>query len=394
MKRFIKLSLQWRVTLLTALVLIACSVALTAFSMLNAQRNLIPLLEEAFSIIRLGDNSIAITKDDIFEDGLIEDDLSKDDVEAGDRFGKTTPQQAKQRFDVTSILFCLILTAVGTGVVHFVSGKALKPVRSLSKQVSKIDEHNLSQRLPEGISNDEVSSLTKSFNHAIDRLDEAFKRQKRFSASAAHELKTPLATMKAGIQVLSLDENTTLEEYRENAHMTETSVDRLTGVVNDLLLLASAVEDTDEIKEEVYLSVMFEAIFSELAPVYDNLGITYEIDCNNEKLHGNSALLYRAFYNLIENAYKYNHENGSIFISVCETKGNVKIDISDDGYGIPSEHLPLIFEAFYRVDASRSRKIAGSGLGLSIVKAIIERHGGTISVSSEEGTNFEVQLPQ
>jgi len=203
-----------------------------------------------------------------------------------------------------------------------------------------------------------------------------------------------LATMKAGIQVLSLDENTTLEEYRENARMTETSVDRMTQVVNDLLLLASAGEDTEEVKEEVYLSLMFEAIFSELALVYDNLGITYEIDCNNEKLHGNSALLYRAFYNLIENAYKYNRENGNICVSVCETNGNVKIDISDDGYGIPSEHLPLIFEAFYRVDASRSRKIAGSGLGLSIVKAIIEKHGGTISVSSEEGTNFEVVIPQ
>lgn len=398
MKRFIKLSLQWRVTLLTAIVLIACSVALTAFSMLNAQRNLIPLLEEAFSIIRLGDNSIAITKDDILEDGLVDDSIPKDDTEndteAGRKFGKTTPQQAKQQFDMTSILFCLILTVVGTGVVHFVSGKALKPVRSLSKQVSIIDEHNLSQRLPESISNDEVSSLTKSFNHALDRLDEAFGRQKRFSASAAHELKTPLTTMKAGIQVLSLDENTTLEEYRENARMTETSVDRMTQVVNDLLLLASTGEDTDESKEKINLTAMFEAIFSELAPIYDNLGISYEIGCNGEKLHGNASLLYRAFYNLIENAYKYNRENGNIFVSVCETNGTVKIDISDDGYGISSEHLPFIFEAFYRVDPSRSRKIAGSGLGLSIVKAIIEKHGGTISVLSEEGTNFSIQLPE
>lgn len=383
MKWLIRLSLQWRVTLLTALVLIACSVALTAFSMLNAQRNLLPLLEDTYAIISLDGNSINITKNDM-----------EYDVEPGSDLGKATPQQVKQQFDVASVLFCLILTVVGTGIVYFVSGKALKPVQNLSKQVSIIDEYNLSQRLPESISNDEVSSLTKNFNHVLDRLDEAFQRQKRFSASAAHELKTPLATMKAGLQVLSIDENTPLSEYKENANITEINIDRLTEVINDLLLLASAGEDTIETREEIYLNEMLEAIFSELAPVYDNLGITYEIDCNNEKLHGNSALLYRAFYNLIENAYKYNRENGRIFISVCETKGNVKIDISDDGYGIPSEHLPLIFEAFYRVDASRSRKIAGSGLGLSIVKAIIERHGGIISVSSKEGTIFEVQLPQ
>ena len=388
MKHFTKLSLQWRITLLTVLVLTICCVFLTIFSIQSAEKTLISAFGDSLEIIAL-DNGVAIKKKD---DVLLEEEIDENLVT-----GKAALQnisQAKQTFDINSIIFCLILTVFGTGLVYFVSGKALKPVRILKDRVSKIDEYNLSQRLPESVSNDEVSSLTKSFNHALDRLDEAFQRQKRFSASAAHELKTPLATMKAGIQVLSLDENTTLEEYRENARMTETSVDRMTQVVNDLLLLASAGEDTEEVKEEVYLSLMFEAIFSELALVYDNLGITYEIDCNNEKLHGNSALLYRAFYNLIENAYKYNRENGNICVSVCETNGNVKIDISDDGYGIPSEHLPLIFEAFYRVDASRSRKIAGSGLGLSIVKAIIEKHGGTISVSSEEGTNFEVVIPQ
>jgi signal transduction histidine kinase len=389
-KRFTKLSLQWRVTLLTALVLIACSVALTAFSMLNAQRNLIPLLEDAFSVIRLNDHSVAITKD-----GIKDNSLPIDDIEAGNVFGATTPQQAKQQFDMTSILFCLILTVAGTGVVYFVSGKALKPVRSLSKQVSIIDEHNLSQRLPESISNDEVSSLAKSFNHALDRLDEAFQRQKRFSASAAHELKTPLATIKAGIQVLGIGGGAALDEYAENARFTEISVDRLTQTVNDLLLLASAGESSDELKEEIYLDEMFQAIFGEISPLYNGRGIDYELDCSSETLYGNASLLYRAFYNLVDNAYKYNHENGHISVTARKTNSAVKIDIADNGHGIPQEHLPFVFEAFYRVDASRSRKTAGSGLGLSIVKSIIERHGGAISVSSEnsQGTRFSIELP-
>ncbi len=394
MKRFIKLSLQWRVTLLTAIVLIICSVALTAFSMLNAQKNLIPLLESAFSIIYVDKNTAVITKDSNNNDNVMDESVPNK-LGDGEVYGKTTPQRAKQRFNVMSISFCLILTVVGTGAVYFVSGKALKPVKNLSKQISGIDENNLSQRLSENNANDEISSLAKSFNHALDRLEDAFGRQKRFSSSAAHELKTPLATMKAGIQVLSLDESTTLEEYKENALMTEKSVDRLTHVVNDLLLLASAGEDSDEGKEEIYLDAMFEAIFSELAPMYDNHAIHYDIDCDGEKLHGNTSLLYRAFFNLIENAYKYNRENGHVWISAYEVNKSVIVDISDDGYGIPPEHLPFVFEAFYRVEASRSRKIAGSGLGLSIVKAIIEKHGGTVSVTSEngKGTKFEVVIP-
>lgn len=385
-----KLSLQWRVTLLTAIVLIVCSVVLTAFSMYNAQKNLLPLLNHLFSIAYFDENSIMITKD-----GIIEDSLPEYEIETGIEYGVTTPLQAKQDFDMTSILFCLILTAIGTGAVYFVSGKALKPVRSLSRQVSLIDEHNLSQRLPESISNDEVSGLAKSFNHALERLEEAFERQRRFSASAAHELKTPLTTIKAGIQVLNIDENSTLEEYRENADMIEASVDRLTQVVNDLLLLASIEEDTEEIKEEIDLEAMFESIFNEISPLYDERGISYEINCEEETLNGNAPLFYRVFYNLIENSYKYNRKDGYISVLTHKTNEYIEIDVKDNGYGIPAEHLPFIFEAFYRIDASRSRKIAGSGLGLSIVKSIVEHHGGTISVSSEdgEGSCFSIKLP-
>jgi signal transduction histidine kinase len=386
MRLFRKLALRWRITLLTALVLISCSSVLTAFSMMNAQRTLMPLLEFA-NVANFGDGSIAISLD-----GALSEDASM--PEGIPVSGKAT-KQAKQRFDIASILFCLALAAAGTGCVYFVTGQALKPVRELSEQVSEIDEHNLSRRLPESVSRDEVSSLTRSFNHTLDRLDEAFQRQKRFSASAAHELKTPLATIKAGIQVLGIGGGATLDEYAENAHFTETSVDRMTQTVNDLLLLASAGESGGELQEEIYLDEMFEAIFGEIAPLYGGRGIDYELDCGSETLCGNASLLYRAFYNLVDNAYKYSRENGHISVSACKTGAGAKIDIADNGVGIPQEHLPLVFEAFYRVDASRSRKTAGSGLGLSIAKSIIEKHSGAISVSSEneQGTRFSIELP-
>ena len=385
-----KMSLQWRVTLLTAVVLIACSIALSVVAMVNAQKTLVSPFNNLIDITKT-DNGILLKVKDETE----KTDASKDeDIEYG-RTAAQEVQRAKQNFDATTILFCFLFTAAGTGAVFFSSGRALKPVRNLSKQISKIDEHNLTERLPESASNDEVSRLTVSFNHALDRLEDAFERQKRFSASAAHELKTPLATIKAGIQVLSRDEDASLTEYKDNARMTETSVNRLTKVVNDLLILASSNEDSEELKENIYLDIMFETIFEELSPIYESRGITYNMHCDRISLYGNTALLYRAFYNLIENSYKYNAEKGSITVRGSKTEKIIKIDIEDTGMGIPKEHLPFIFDAFYRVDGSRSRKTAGSGLGLSIVKTIIEKHGGAIKVSShnKKGTKFTIEFP-
>lgn len=386
-----KMSLQWRVTLLTAVVLVICSIALSVMAMLNAQKTLVAPFNNLINITKTNNGILIKVKDETEETDIPEDE----DIQAGSTAAQEV-QRAKQNFDVTTIFFCFLFTAVGTGAVFFTSGRALKPVRNLSKQISKIDEHNLAERLPESVSNDEVSRLTVSFNHALDRLEDAFERQKRFSASAAHELKTPLATIKAGIQVLSIDEHASISEYKDNARMTEISVNRLTQVVNDLLILASSNEDADELKENIYLDIMFETIFDELSPIYESRGITYNIDCDNISLYGNAALLYRAFYNLIENSYKYNCEKGSITIRGSKTEKFIKIDIEDTGMGIPKEHLSFIFDAFYRVDGSRSRKTAGSGLGLSIVKSIIEKHGGDIKVSSEnkKGAKFTIKFPR
>lgn len=385
-----KMSLQWRVTLLTAFVLVICSIALSALAMLNAQKTLISAFHDLVDITETNNGIILQLKDEASKAEIPEGE----NIQAG-RTASQEIQQAKQNFDTTTILFCFLLTAIGTGAVFFTTGRALKPVRTLSQQISKINEHNLTERLPERDSNDEVSQLTVSFNHALDRLEDAFERQKRFSASAAHELKTPIATIKAGIQVLSMDDNSTLAEYQDNARMTESSVDRLTQVVNDLLILASSNEGVDAQKETIYLDVMFETIFDELSPIYENQKITYMLDSDAITLYGNAALLYRAFYNLIENSYKYNYEKGSITIRGSETEHGIKINIEDTGMGVPAEHLPFIFDAFYRVDSSRSRKTAGSGLGLSIAKSIIEKHDGTIIVSSEykKGTKFKILFP-
>lgn len=385
-----KITLQWRITLLTALVLAVCTGALTAYSILNAEKTFVPMLlvdiarpVEGSHSLETGDTESAIGTDDIQKDGII------------DAVPVTKAYQAKRSYDNKNILFCIGVVAIGTAAVYWVTGRALRPVRQLSRSVSQVDENNLSSVLPEAASRDEVRELTRGFNHMLRRLEAAFHRQKRFTASAAHELKTPLSVMKAGIQVLSMDQEATVEEYRENARLMEANIDRLSKVVEDLLLLASADEGNKIETEAVDLGILCETICSEMDLLYQDKKICWKADCGEIQITGNPAMLYRALFNLIENAFKYNFQNGSVEIVAKRMSETVRIFIADSGPGISGEHLPLIFDAFYRVDDSRSRKIAGSGLGLALVKSILELHGGTVKVESTpgHGTRFIIELP-
>lgn len=375
-----KLSLQWRITILTALVLLICTVTLTTIAIHNAEKSFMEPISESAAI-----NVIPAIP---IEKGSVE--------QYSQEVAMVATIAAKRQFDLNSIFFCILFTALGTTAVYFVTGRALLPLRHLSEQVDVIDEHTLSVRLPEALSKDEVSTLTIGFNRMLARLDDAFLRQKRFTANAAHELKTPLATLKTGAQVLKTDQNAKLPDYQENLERTLISVDRLSKIVNDLLLLASAGEAMGEETEEVWLDPLFDAIGSELSLLLSRQHMNYYVECNVLSIYGNSSLLYRVFFNLIENACKYGKENTTIWISAAQNTNEVAISVKDDGPGIPSEHLPYIFDAFYRVDKSRSRETGGSGLGLSIVKTMVETCGGTIHVESDgkSGTVFTVILPK
>lgn len=370
-----KVSLQWRITLLTAFILIVSSVSITAFSMYSAQKMLTPLLVTDYSIDELTGET--------------------NEVYDSDTVASSPAEKQKKLFDLRSIGFCFFITFLGTGAAWFVSGRALKPVRELCLHMVEIDENSLEQRLPLVKTKDEIGQLTVQFNHMLERLEEAFRRQRRFTASAAHELKTPLATVKAGMQVMKRDKNATIQEYQENADLTIRSIDRLSCVVNDLLLLASS-EEKETVREKVELDVLFEAIIEELAPYFDEMNISVETDFTNANiLYGDSEQLYRAFYNLVENAYKYNKPQGKITVQSKICGEFTEIEISDTGRGIPEEKQGYIFEPFYRVDASRSRKIAGAGLGLSIVQTIVEKYHGEVSVQSKlgDGTVFTIKYP-
>lgn len=358
-----KLTLQWRITILTGLVLLICTAMLTAISIRNAE----PLY--------------TLASDQLMEDVIT--GYGSFDVLEPEEATPIPAQLAKEEFDGKSILYCGLFTILGTVAVYIVTGHALRPLRRLTDKVDTVDEHNLSMRLPEAASNDEVSRLTNGFNHMLSRLDDAFLRQKRFTANAAHELKTPLATLKTGIQVLEKDSNATLEDYHALNTGTLESVDRLAAIVDDLLVLASARENGVAEHEDVLLEPLFDAIHGELAARLQERQMTCHVSCGEISVSGNPAFLYRAFFNLMDNACKYGNTGGHIWVKASTCPNGKEILFSDDGPGIPKEHLPYIFDEFYRVDKSRSRAMGGCGLGLSIVKTMIEACGGTISVQSD-----------
>ncbi|SHI20766.1 Signal transduction histidine kinase [Sporobacter termitidis DSM 10068] len=370
-----KLSLRMRITLLAGTILILCSAILTITAAYNANHQF-----DQFSTATLASASV-VQGEDIY--------LNMD--------AKPLPAAmltaAKKDFNTTSIYFLAAVSVLGTLLVYWVAGRSLRPIHRLSETVNAITGDNLKRRIPDDKGHDEVGTLGRSFNIMLDRLEKSFLMQKRFSANVAHELKTPLATINAGIQVLRLDEAPSVADYEKILATTERNVARLIGVVDDLMALC--YEDEDFYLSDIALSEMFEAVRAELASVLDAKRIETDISCNGISVRGNPELLYRACFNLVENAAKYNADGGKITITARAAGGARQIVIADTGSGIPEDELQNIFEPFYRVNKSRSRKTGGAGLGLSIVKTIIEKHGWDIRADSApgQGAAFTITCP-
>lgn len=393
-----KLSLQLRITLLCALVLIAITAILTAVAVGNAQKT----YKDQFEIKFGNAFSIRVYDDEIVFDGIggnaltnifrMVNELTDNEDE------KVTPSvgifgQAGKEFAKESLVFMILFVIIGIILTYFLVRRALSPIRELSHTVNEINQNNLYQKIDISPAKDEISSLTASFNDMLERLNQAFTMQKNFAANAAHELRTPLSTMKAAVQVLEMDEEPSLEDYKETIEIVKKSTDRMIKVVNDLLELSKS--EQCDFSNYVDLSKILQEVAQELDSKAKEAQVTIELGNLSGNVIGNETLIYRAFFNLVENAIKYNRNGGRIFIQ-SEIKDHLNyIRIKDNGIGIPKDALEHIFEPFYRVDKARSRAIGGSGLGLTLVKDIIEKHDGRINVISHEGegTTFTVELP-
>ena len=301
-------------------------------------------------------------------------------------------------FDALGILLFVIVA--GSCVAYFLIGHYTKPVQQLSAHMKEMSPNTLSDSIEIEGGGEEIQELVKSFNQMTEQLDEAFAMQRRFSASAAHELRTPITVLRTKLDVFKKKKREQ-HEYDELVTTMETYIDRLSSIITDLLEFAETSE-LGEV-EDVSLDSVIKTVVDDLESVAQNNMINMQIDEQSMTqseaqtfiVKGNTNLLYRALYNLVENAIRYNNEEGSVNITL-ETRGQEGvIIIADTGVGIAPEQRELVFEPFYRVNKSRSREFGGAGIGLSLVKTILKRHGASITVSENnpQGSVFTIRIP-
>lgn len=374
-----KVPIRLRLTILSMLLLTICCVILTLT--LNFSANQMANTIEATPILpatKVGEDGLPV----VFSSATV----------------KTAPaqvansQQARIQFLYQSIAYMVAVVLVGGGLTYYISGKALQPLYEFNCQMKNRTEHNLSERLPIPESHDEIADLTYSFNEMSCKLDEAFEAQKRFAQSAAHELRTPLTVLKTKVDVFGKKPIHTAEEYDKLLSVITKHTNRLSDLVKDLLELTNM--DALDCSDRIAVKNMLSDISKELSNFTRAKSIVITICGEEQTVCGNKNLLHRAFYNLIENAIKYNVENGQIEMLVSNDESHTVITIADTGIGIPTELQKHIFEPFFRVDKSRSRQMGGAGLGLATVKSIIEKHCGEVTVSdnTDSGTIFKIVL--
>ena len=307
-------------------------------------------------------------------------------------------QETKESFLLRSVIATTIIILLSSVCTYFLTKKALTPLQKLTSEVSQIQAQNLSTQLAVPNSKDEIAQLTSSFNEMLTRLDNAFSTQKQFSANAAHELRTPLAVLQTNLEVFEKKQKPEMIEYRQLFTMIKEQTARLSQLVGTLLDMTNlkSVPRTDQVS----LEELVDEVFCDLDPIAEKAGISIHFnDSSNQDLHtdvtGSYVLLYRAVYNLVENAIKYNRPHGSVSVSVKQENGQAMVLVTDTGIGISPENQKKIFDPFFRVDKSRSRAMGGAGLGLALVDSIAKEHRGTVKVleSSSAGSTIVLMLP-
>jgi heavy metal sensor kinase len=284
----------------------------------------------------------------------------------------------------------LLFAALGG---YFLSARALKPIDRITQTAQRIaGGEDLSARLKLPDTGDEVSRLAATFDAMLVRLDNSFRRERQFTADASHELRTPLAAMQAILGVVREGERPA-GEYRQALDDLAEETNRLRGLTEDLLRLARGEDKTSVTRERVALSDLLTDVADSLLPLAEARGLALHVQVpEGLTLTGDMDALIRLFVNLLDNAIKYT-ERGEITLAARSEADELIVEVTDTGIGILPEHLPRIFDRFYRVDQARSA--GGAGLGLAIARQIAQSHGGRLEIRSAPGagSTFTICLP-
>lgn len=296
------------------------------------------------------------------------------------------------RVFIIAIPICLAI-AGGGGI--FLARRVLKPVDTMAQAALEIEESDLGRRI-DIKTKDELGKLALALNQMIDRLEKAFVRQKEFTSDASHELRAPLAIIQAE-STLALNKDRAAADYRQSLETISQEVEHMAKIIDQLLVLARSDAGKEQLSfEEVDLSRLLHDLTSDIDILCHDKGVSLALNAGAKAvINGDVGKLKELFLNIIDNAIRYTPHGGTISVSLSKEGQTALIAINDTGIGIPSEHIPNIFDRFYRVDKARSRAEGGSGLGLAICKQIVEAHGGGISVESRagQGSTFSIRLP-
>ena len=276
--------------------------------------------------------------------------------------------------------------------VWLLSSRALLPLKRMTTTAAQINSRDLSQRVPVSKTNDELKELAVTLNNMLERLQESFETQRRFTADASHELRTPVTAI-VGHANYILRRTKPSPEQVDSLTVIRREAERMAKLVNDLLELARADAGFSIQREPMNLVEVIEAVHMDVAPIAGSTDIKVNVSAPLIEVLGDAARLKQVVLNLVLNAV--NAGSKHITISLSKEKRDVRLEVLDDGPGIPEAALPHLFDRFYRVDGARSTRGNGSGLGLAIVSWIVQQHGGTVHVESRlgEGSVFTVLLP-
>lgn len=380
-----RMSLQWRLTCITTLCIAIICGCLTMFVYKNGV-HYIDSLQDA--VESQGDEK-GNKSDEIYIS--IPDDKWD---EFADEFSVQVYNN-KADYKRNSLIITVLLALLGGVVTYFISGHALRPIREFSDKIEEVQAQNLSDSRIEENNVKELNQLGISYNKMLERLSEAFEIQRQFTANAAHELRTPLALMQVQLDLYNSASHPGNDaDTLQTIKMVTEQNDKLNRMVKTLLDMSEL--QTVGRDDKIILDAIVEEVLADLEPLAVEKNIKLIGKCEDATMIGSDILIYRLVYNLVENAIKYNHPLGQVTVTAYQRNKHVYLSVEDTGSGIPKELRARVFEPFFRVDKSRSRKLGGVGLGLAFVREIVRVHDGSICIKSGKtgGTIFEVTFAQ
>ncbi len=300
--------------------------------------------------------------------------------------------------------FTAWLAATGLGVWllgllggWWLAGRAIRPIDSISRTATRISEGDLDERIDTAGTDSELDQLGRVLNQTFDRLRESFERQRRFTADAAHELRTPVSILLAETQRI-LKRERGAEEYRESIRTCQDTAARMRRLAESLLLLARLENNAAEPRREPSdLATIAAETVRHLSPLASERGVRLHVDLRPAVLSGDPDALAILATNLVANAIQHHRtDGGQVWITTTDEAGRAVLTVRDDGPGIPEEHLPRIFERFHRADAARTGGTGHTGLGLAIAKTIADNHQGRLTAANRPGGGacFTLSIPQ